>query len=179
MPRRTWRDLDLKDRLRLILNLLMYGAGVSALVWCGVWFVGFFTLSLIIGSFGMSTNTSAFIITLTVLLGHLPKFVAMFLGTDTDFQNLRSILSKSNFESIPYWRLLLTAGLITYLVAVELPAAYPELSNSFDSLELLELWQSTKQNIKMCVLLFLIQAVFSFPTDFSIPSGSNLPGANR
>lgn len=172
------RKLSWSDLFWLFINLLVLGAFLSSAIWCVVWFVGFLILSLINGSFGISTNTTAFIVTVTVLLGHLPKFVAMLFGTDTDFQDFRSIISKFSLRNLAWGRLIFSAFLIWYLVAIELPVAYNNLNVPFDSLKLLELWGATWQNIKICVILFLIQTVFSFPTDVLIPSGNKLPGAS-
>ncbi len=146
-------------------DIFVLGAGFSTVIWCSVWLLGFFTLIAFSLKLGIPTETSALIISLTVLLGHLPKYVAMFVGTDTDFQDFRTRIGEFSLKYVPWRRFSLSTLLIAYLIYVVFPDKISVMKTTVQPYDLTEFVTVTGDNFLVCFLLFAIQFIFSYPED--------------
>lgn len=132
----------------------------SAVIWSSVWIFSFFVLTVVLFNMNIPTKTSALIITLTLVSAHITKYVSYLANTDTDFRKTK----KWTMKDLHGWRLLFTTMfLLAVIVIIFSPRYGVNLANEFEPASLPEFADSTRKNINVCILLFSLQMVFSWP----------------
>ena len=145
------------------LDILVLKACVSAFIWAVVWVFGFIMLTILSVKAGIPTQTTALALTFAVVLGHLPKFVAMFVGTDTDFQDFKEEFAQFSLRNARWGRMLIASGLISYLIFYIVPERLDALKANVDPTTVVGFVEVSWNQLWVLVILFAIQAVFSWP----------------
>ena len=122
----------MRDVFWKYLDILVLEACMSAFIWAVIWVFGFIILTILSVQAGIPTQTTALALTFAVVLGHLPKFVAMFLGTDTDFQNFKKEYAQFSLRNAEWLRAFIAGGLICYLMFHIVPKRLDALKMDID-----------------------------------------------
>ena len=156
-------------------DVLILGAALSAAIWSIVWLFGFGILIALSVSYNLPTETTAMAISFAVLLGHLPKFIATFLGTDTDFQDFREQIGSFSLRHVPWRRVIMAATLIWLIMSILIPGRVSVLVTPIEPLDIGPFVEVTYEAAFVCLALFGIQAIFSWPKEINdVKTGRSL-----
>lgn len=181
-PHETWSEFN-----AMILSATFKGGLFSAIAWCIFWLFGYTFFIFLSDSKGNDINTTAYLLTIAVMIGHLPGIAGMLFNTDGNFRNIWFKLDgirkqiqlrntwyhfKKFVNQILDWlskieiiRILIVI-LLVYFLVINISKNENNTTFSNEKINIFELDKFIDvsiDNLIFCIILFMIQFTLSFP----------------
>ena len=153
----------MRDVFWKYIDIFVLKACMSAFIWAVIWVCGFIILTMLSVQAGIPTQTTALALTFAVVLRHLPKFAAMFLGTDTDFRNFKENFAQYSLRNAEWFWMFIAGGLILVLIFYVVPERLDALKINVDPTTVVGFVETSWNQLLVLFILFAVQVVFSWP----------------